>query len=699
MSDVKISALPAAVNAQFSDLLPTTQDYTTVGTGVTRKLTLTQAFALLVSPPAIGTTTPAAGKFTSLEGTGTATFGSGLANYATVIGGATSGSDGTTTISTLGSATNSHLTLSTKGNSSFVRINRRMLHSTTSNLDTLGGLVAADSVFRMQTSYTYASTAMASHWAVNGTIAGTITSAGGVNSFASFGLVSNAQGGSQALYVQNTIGVLTGGGGNFGAISGQIFVVADTDVWNSFFLTGNSGGTTTTATLGGLYGVGQGNIFGFNYYARAHNTAKHLNQVIGGEINVTTDSNVETYQRNGLQLVIQPNLATGAVDQRAWRNNNAIVVGGGLLYAGMSGWDYAYALAGSSDGWPMNRTWGKFAGLSPFTYTTTPSMGFGIDFAGITINQLAWRSNGATLSGSGTFGATLVSGNSLQTLSGINAKTCVLGSVTVVKPGLFVAIPALTIAGSATIAVGTMEAGRADTWAASPGTNYTANDVLTIAGASGTGAGGTFTTAAQYTVVTVDGSGRPLQLRPTTLGNYTVLPADPVSFTGGTGTGLVATLFWGIRTVTVTSPGSAYAEAPLPLITAANEQADAILIPVMTASDAVLVLNSASRIRAGYTTANGAGTTQGSGTLVTRASTYASNTAGQVAHRLPTATVGDELFFFTSYTSAVGSSLFPASGDRIETAAVDGVFAIPIGTGVDLKCVVAGRWSANLIWG
>lgn len=509
--------------------------------------------------------------------------GNNYANWLTVTGGATSGSHGAATISTGGGATNSHLDLDTKGANSFVRVRKRYLQSTTSNLNTLADLTAADRVWWLQTSYNYSSAAMASHWNVAGTVGGTITGSGSVNAFAAVGLTSTAVGGTQAFYAQNSI--QTGAsGGNYGAISGQNFVSSDINLTNSYFITGVSGGTTTTATLGGLYGAQQGNIFGFNFYARAHAGTNNLNEIVGGEVNVTQDENVIAYNKTGLKVVIQSNGA--AIEHRAYRSNIAFEVGAGPTYVGMSGWDIAFAVKGVFDGWPINRTWGKVFGLGEITYTTTPSVGFGLDFQGITINQLAWRSNGITMSGTGTVGATLVSGNTLQTLSSVVAKTASVASVTIVKAGLFETIPTLAITGTATLAVATMEAGQAGTWSASPGTGYAVNDILT-------GFGGTFTTAFQLRVLSVDGSGRPLQLKVETPGNYTVLPANPVTMTGGTGTGLQVTMRWGIRTVAVPGAGSGYPEAPLPVITTSGGGlwADAILLPVMTATQTTLDLN------------------------------------------------------------------------------------------------------------
>lgn len=71
---------------------------------------------------------------------------------------------------------------------------------------------------------------------------------------------------------------------------------------------------------------------------------------------------------------------------------------------------------------------------------------------------------------------------------------------------------------------------------ANGGTGYTVNDVLTLSG-------GTQTVTAQFKVLTVS-SGAVTSVAATRKGNYTVRPSNPVSTTGGTGTGATLTVTW-----------------------------------------------------------------------------------------------------------------------------------------------------------
>lgn len=78
---------------------------------------------------------------------------------------------------------------------------------------------------------------------------------------------------------------------------------------------------------------------------------------------------------------------------------------------------------------------------------------------------------------------------------------------------------------------------------ASGGTGVTLNDMLTLSG-------GTFTTAAQVKATAVSG-GTATTLALQTVGSYSVLPSNPVTLTGGSGSGVTLTAKW--KQVTVSA--------------------------------------------------------------------------------------------------------------------------------------------------
>jgi phosphotransferase system HPr-like phosphotransfer protein len=103
------------------------------------------------------------------------------------------------------------------------------------------------------------------------------------------------------------------------------------------------------------------------------------------------------------------------------------------------------------------------------------------------------------------------------------------------------ATPAFMIANAATIAAG--------------GTGYTLNDVVTLVG-------GTPIVAATFVVTGVSG-GVVTSVGSPNFGTYSVLPLNPVSVTGGTGTGLTLNATWAVGTsFNITNAGSGYVEQP-----------------------------------------------------------------------------------------------------------------------------------------
>jgi hypothetical protein len=92
----------------------------------------------------------------------------------------------------------------------------------------------------------------------------------------------------------------------------------------------------------------------------------------------------------------------------------------------------------------------------------------------------------------------------------------------------------------------------------SGGTGYTNGDVLTVVGGTPTGV------AATLTVTGVSG-GAITTVSATNFGQYTVLPTNPVSVTGGTGSSATLNLSWGIGSAVgfnITNAGSGYVEQP-----------------------------------------------------------------------------------------------------------------------------------------
>jgi len=219
--------------------------------------------------------------------------------------------------------------------------------------------------------------------------------------------------------------------------------------------------------------------------------------------------------------------------------------------------------------------------------------------SGLTVN-LTWtgvtplniQSNtGATYVGGTLAGAATTAGVRLQTRQYVQATTATVNTITVVDGGEFGSAPTLVVAApadsgsTATATVATLGARTAISFTG--GTLYNTNQILTLVG-------GTSTQTAQYRVVSVDDevTGVPTQLALYRAGSYSVLPASPVSATGGTGSGLTITPGWTILTANVTGAGSNYPEYPLPTVTTSggSKVNDAAFTVAMTATEATMTL-------------------------------------------------------------------------------------------------------------
>jgi hypothetical protein len=160
-----------------------------------------------------------------------------------------------------------------------------------------------------------------------------------------------------------------------------------------------------------------------------------------------------------------------------------------------------------------------------------------LDTKGTGAIDLAAGSSGVNISNGGTVTAIT------RTNSG-GANYTTVPSVTVSAPttvsGVQATASATMFVGSATVSAG--------------GSGYAVGNVLTIVG-------GTNSSVATLTVATLSGSAV-ATVTITTIGSYTALPSNPVSVTGGAGTGATFTLAWSVSTIVVDTAGSGYVEQP-----------------------------------------------------------------------------------------------------------------------------------------
>lgn len=429
------------------------------------------------------------------------------------------------------------------------------------------------------------------------------------------------------------------------------------------YYTAGSRIVTAGGSLGGVHGAPGGQVFGANdrsllrrAVGSSPGAGMNINSAVGIEIGVMAEDDTQAGWLIGQQIVWeQYNASRGTYQDQmlgfAAQIYNGVGAKMGITFGEINGT------------WPFNPD-STLIGSTVTSLMSRPYTAYdGIDFSRVTFNGRAFRTATAELDGAGNFGGLVTGGHTLQTRDGVTAKTAVVASIVVARPGTFNAPkPTLTIAApggagvTATAAVSAMTVRRV-AGIVSAGTGYVAGDLLTDTGGVGTPAvlkvvavnttGGVrdlkpiaayFTgtisdttltvTAATYGTIAVgmilDGPGiisgtyvRSLltgtggtgtyelsrsytiagatQFTMTTVGHtsgyYTTLSSSGTALAGGSGIGAEVTFQWGIAAVTVTNPGTLYAEFPPPLVSTSGFFEEPKLHVTMTATQTTLDLN------------------------------------------------------------------------------------------------------------
>lgn len=355
-----------------------------------------------------------------------------------------------------------------------------------------------------------------------------------------------------------------------------------TNVFGGVFGAAARSGDGGTATLTGA----RGSLQALNAQARVYGGSQYLSGVFGAEFNATIEGGSSAAYKVGAMVVqLATDSASGTFDDVGLSFNNAL---GGTA----PGWDTVIGIGSKWAGLPIKSS-GTILKVQPNTLTPSlsqsVSMGNGIDIFDATFSGSAWISKNSAITGTGyTYAA------GLQTMGTLAATTASISAVQVVDGGVFTTKPTLTVAAppsgvTAIAAVATMGLSTRQGYGVraivTGGSGYVAGNVLTVSGGTGT--------PPTIHVDTVDGSGAVLTATVQSQGSLSVLPSNPASVTGGSGTGATFTLNWTILTGTVSVAGSGYAEVPFPRISAGLTQ---IIAPDLrgTTSGAAAILSIAS---------------------------------------------------------------------------------------------------------
>lgn len=565
MANFRISELPDTTVASYSDLYPVTQGSVGPDSGVTKKITPTLLFSLLVEPPAIGTTTPNAGKFTTLQSTGESKFGLASAAWWVVNGSAT------------------YPTATVDG--ALADIDAKVLGKGLGYLNTtkffvgqpgVRGSIDTRTTVYMRTSTAYPGASSFSPWFAGGIFSGTVSSP--VDGYFKFEMADTVAGGGSGVRLFQDLNTGATRGRTTLSVGLNIATIVSADP-GDFHVAGGFI-ARARASFSGVPGFLLGNLFGGNNIVTATSGAGgHVNSLVSHEFDSTIASTTSVAYHAGVTSILHyDSVAATGHGSRGWIEDYAFGIGSAQNNLSTIGWRIGIAL-GSAVGWSMNADSRVIAAqpvAAAFAGTSRAyELADVVDMTDVTLNRAAMITKNMNIDGSGNGGFQVASGVALQARDGVLAKTAVVASVTPLQPdggGLYSAsgVPCLALDPPSSGYTGTAATANiaylgADLTAPSiqtAGSGYAVGNVLTMSG-------GTFATAAQVTVREVTSSGGIVWAEVTQAGSYSVLPANPVSFTGGSGTLFTYNVNWGASAaiathaaeeiLSMTAGGSGYA--------------------------------------------------------------------------------------------------------------------------------------------
>jgi hypothetical protein len=317
-------------------------------------------------------------------------------------------------------------------------------------------------------------------------------------------------------------------------------------------------GTFTTLTATGTSSFGTGSAA---YWSAIGGSAPNLRSTAGGTIDIGGSNNLSIRTNTTVEQFRVTNTASAV---------NYVQVTGAATTASptidAAGSDATLALTlrgkGSNGSVILGTTFGTsfrsvgFSGATVVNYlqaqgaATTVSPVFSVQGSDTNISQVFQsKGTGAIDLAAGSSGVNISNGGTVTAITGTAS-----GSAYTSIPSVVITAP--TTAGGVQ-ATATAAVFQNTTTLNGGGTGYSVNDVLSFTG-------GTFSAAITVTVTSVS-AGVITGFSIGNSGTYTVLPTNPISVTGGTGSGATFNVTaWSVRTTnfTITNAGSGYVEQP-----------------------------------------------------------------------------------------------------------------------------------------
>ncbi len=492
----------------------------------------------LAAPTAIGSGTPNTGVFTTLGATGTTTLGNGLANYVVITGAANTVIAPATTIyptaTVIGAGTDLDLRVLPKGAGYL-----SALKLFTGSDVVRAGINTATQVY-LRTSATVTGVNVPMFFA-GGIYSG--TPSGGDIALHAFQSAETIVGGVTGTTVLHEVNA--NGSGGRTAFSARLQINGKPNSTASAFLVGAGLTARAFSSYNGSPGNHIGSLFGSNNIVRlSANAGAEWASVVSAEFDTTMPWGTGADFHIGVSSILHWDNGVNH-DVRGGTQDNAFMIGSARNDRATIGWRIGYGY-GDPTGWVFNDD-SQLIGFQPtvtaYLDVARPyTMADALSTVGVTLKRAALITENMAIDMDGNIGGQTTGGVHVQARDSILAKSAAVASLTALQPdggGLYyssnlpyvsISLPpdgfALTVSNVNIAHLGALILAPA---IADPGIDYQVGDVLTMAG-------GTFTTSAQITVRQAGDLGELVVAEVTRAGVYTVLPSNPVTFTGGSGT-------------------------------------------------------------------------------------------------------------------------------------------------------------------
>lgn len=272
----------------------------------------------------------------------------------------------------------------------------------TGNINSSIGTLTTGSLFQITPATRTFVTTSSPAFAVNQTLAGTITS-GSLAAANSIGIIADTVSAKSGpgeiyyLYVGSNFGGGTFNGGRVGITSFMTQTGPSSSApGTSTYIVSGLFSSQTSINEGGTSGIPSGNLFGLNNQVLLNAGATYWNSVVGQELDMLVAAGASVTYKTGLQIVLTQADATSGLLQ------DAAIVFTAQQNSATNGWGNVIQIGGPQGVWPANPTTGVLIGTANTNLGgRSYAAAIGIDFSAVTFSTGFLKSIGFLVDGSG----------------------------------------------------------------------------------------------------------------------------------------------------------------------------------------------------------------------------------------------------------------------------------------------------------